>query len=143
MVILMKLNIIQSHEEGKKTIFKGKRVFRNTVAQLAKNNPYSLTEPNQRAISNAISELSKVPRPENVKFLLNTAAKSTYSTNIELENTVLIHLCGDQHRIQGVKSLDNDDRIVAHLELMAIPNSSSLLKIKGGDLNFLAAQQIL
>ncbi len=76
----MKLDIVNSFEEGKKIHFQGKRIFRNTVSQLAKNNPYSLTEPNQRAISNAIIELGKIPKLENVKFLLNTAAKSTYST---------------------------------------------------------------
>ena len=67
--------------------FRGSRVFHNTVAQLAKNNPYSLTEPNQRAISKAIEELSKVKGIKNIRFLMDTAAQSKYSTNIVLQDS--------------------------------------------------------
>ena len=81
----MKIDGISQYNEGKLN-FKGQRVFRNTVAQLAKNNKYSLTAPNQRAISNAISELGKISKPENIRFLLDVAAKNSYSTNIKLKD---------------------------------------------------------
>ena len=66
--------------------FEGKRVSKNVVAQLAKNNPYSLNEPNQRAISTAISDLGKVKGLKNIKFLMDTAAKNKYATSITLED---------------------------------------------------------
>jgi hypothetical protein len=66
--------------------FKSQRTLRNTVSQLAKNNRYSLTAPNQRAISNAIKELGKISKPENIRFLLDTAASVTYRTNIKLQD---------------------------------------------------------
>ena len=80
----MKLDGINFSQEGKTIQFNGRRIFRNNVAQLAKNNPYSLTEPNQRLITNSIAELAKVGDSKNIKFLLNTAAKNKYSTNIKL-----------------------------------------------------------
>lgn len=80
----MKLDSINSSKEVKSVKFNGRRIFRNNVAQLAKNNPYSLTEPNQRLIANSIAELAKVGDKKNVEFLLNTAAKNKYSTNIKL-----------------------------------------------------------
>ena len=67
--------------------FKSKRTARKAAEQLAKNNPYSLTEPNQRYITNSIKELAKVPGEANVKFLLDTASRVKYSTNIKLKNT--------------------------------------------------------
>lgn len=83
----MKIDSINSAEDKRKNIvLKGKRVFQNTVKQLAKNNKYSLTEPNQRLIRNAITELGKVKGSKNIEFLMNTAAQSTYSTNIELQD---------------------------------------------------------
>ena len=83
----MKIGSINSAEDKRKNIvLKGKRVFQNTVKQLAKNNKYSLTEPNQRLIRNAITELGKVKGSKNIEFLMNTAAQSTYSTNIELQD---------------------------------------------------------
>lgn len=81
----MKVSNVSYNNEGK-LAFKGQRVFRNTVEQLAKNNKYSLTATNQRAISNAIRELGKVSKPENIRFLLDTVAKNTYSTNIKLKD---------------------------------------------------------
>ena len=48
----MKIQNIQTFEE-RKINFKGKRIDKNIVAQLSKNNAYSLTEPNQRNITNA------------------------------------------------------------------------------------------
>ena len=41
--------------------FTGIRQDRNTVEQLKKDNQYDLNLPNQRRISKAIDELSKVP----------------------------------------------------------------------------------
>ena len=67
--------------------FDGTRTLRNTVSQLAKNNKYSLNEPNQRYITNSITELGKISGEKNIKFLLKTAAKTTYSTNIKLEDS--------------------------------------------------------
>ena len=66
--------------------FEGKRISKNVVSQLAKNNPYSLNELNQRAISDAISDLGKVKGLKNIKFLMETAAKNKYSTNITVED---------------------------------------------------------
>ena len=66
----MKLESIGLHNNNKKVSFNGRRVFRNTVAQLAKNNSYSLTEPNQRLITNSIGELAKIGDKKNVEFLL-------------------------------------------------------------------------
>ena len=51
-------------------IFEGKRTDRNAVKQLAKNNRYSLTEPNQRYISTAIEKLGQVKGSKNINFLL-------------------------------------------------------------------------
>ena len=66
--------------------FKGTRTSIKAIEQLSKNNAYSLTEPNQRLIINAIEKLSKTTGKDNINFLLKTAANSTYSTSIELEN---------------------------------------------------------
>lgn len=83
----MKIGSINSAEDKRNNIvLKGKRVFQNTVKQLAKNNKYSLTEPNQRLIRNAITELGKVKGSKNIEFLMNTAAQTKYSTNIELQD---------------------------------------------------------
>ena len=68
------------------TSFEGKRISHNAVSQLANSNDYSLSEPNQRYITNAIKELSNVKGSKNINFLLDTAAKSTYSTNIVLKD---------------------------------------------------------
>ncbi|MBE7703029.1 MAG: hypothetical protein E7Z89_03150 [Cyanobacteria bacterium SIG28] len=81
----MKINGISSVKESNHNVFKSKRIDKNTIMQLAKNNPYSLTEPNQRYISNAIENLSKVKGVKNIKFLLNVAAQNKYTTNIKLE----------------------------------------------------------
>ena len=51
--------------------FDGTRTLRNTVSQLAKNNKYSLNEPNQRYITNSITELGKISGEKNIKFLLS------------------------------------------------------------------------
>ena len=82
----MKLEGIASYRENRISSFKGRRVDRNVVSQLIKNNPYSLTEPNQRYISQAIESLGKIKGARNIKFLLNTAAKNTYSTSIKLQD---------------------------------------------------------
>lgn len=78
----MKIESIQ----GVSTNFKGKRLDRNAVSQLIKNNPYSLTEPNQRYISTAIKALGKVAGEKNIQFLLDAAAQSRYSTSITLQD---------------------------------------------------------
>ena len=83
----MKTEGIKAFGVSKNLSFKSSRTFHNTVAQLAKNNPYSLTEPNQRAITNAIKELGNVKGIKNIKFLMDTAAKSAYSTNIKLQDS--------------------------------------------------------
>ena len=61
--------------------FKGKRVNRNLVAQLAQNNPYSLTPVNQRLIKNAIDELAHQKGEKNVNFLLQIAQNVKYIIN--------------------------------------------------------------
>lgn len=65
------------------------RVLKNTVAQLSKNNKYSLNEPNQRRIRDSIAELSRIPQKNVINFLLETAAKLKYATNIKLEDSPL------------------------------------------------------
>ena len=85
----MKFEGINLYDGGNRAYFinfGGKRVSRNVVSQLTKNNPYSLNEINQRAISNAISDLGRVKGLKNIKFLMDTAAKNKYSTKIELED---------------------------------------------------------
>lgn len=79
----MKIFNIQSSDN--KT-FKGKRLDKNAVSQLMKNNPYSLTEPNQRYISNAIENLGKVAGEKNIQFLLDAVAQNKYSTSITLQD---------------------------------------------------------
>ena len=81
----MKINNI-STLNGKNINFESRRTARNAAEQLAKNNSYSLSEPNQRYIENSIKELAKVPGEKNVNFLLDTASKVKYSTNIKLKN---------------------------------------------------------
>ena len=58
--------------------FKGIREDRNTTSQLKGNNKYSLTEPNQRRISQAIENLAKQRGEENIRFLLNVGENLTY-----------------------------------------------------------------
>ena len=65
-------------------VFTGVRQDRNTVEQLKKDNPYDLNLPNQRRISNAIEELSKIPGEDNVNFLLDISQNLRYGTNIDL-----------------------------------------------------------
>ena len=55
------------------TVFTGVRQDRNTVEQLKKDNSYDLNLPNQRRISKAIDELSKIPGEDNVNFLLDVS----------------------------------------------------------------------
>lgn len=62
--------------------FKGIREDRNTTSQLKEDNTYSLTEPNQRRISQAIENLAKQRGEENIKFLLNVGENLAYQTNI-------------------------------------------------------------
>ena len=66
--------------------FKGKRVNRNLVAQLAQNNPYSLTPVNQRLIKNAIDELAHQKGEKNVNFLLQIAQNVKYIINSTKDN---------------------------------------------------------
>ena len=66
------------------TAFTGVRQDRNTVEQLKKDNPYDLNLPNQRRISNAIEELSKVPGEDNINFLLDVSQNLRYGTSIDL-----------------------------------------------------------
>ena len=63
--------------------FKGRREDRNTASQLTKNNDYSLTENNQKRIEQAIENLSRERGENNIKFLLDTAEKLKYGTNIK------------------------------------------------------------
>lgn len=81
----MKINSIDGIKSNSLK-FRGKREATNAVSQLAKNNSYSLTEPNQRHIINSIKELSKYRDLKTVKFLMDTAAKLKYSTNIVLKH---------------------------------------------------------
>ena len=82
----MKVFGIQFDEQSKSIGFEGKRVNKNLVKQLSQNNPYSLNDINSRAIDTAITELGNVSGLKNIKFLMDTAAKSKYSTNIELKD---------------------------------------------------------
>lgn len=82
----MKLEKINAFAKENNINLKGKRVLKNAVEQLSKNNPYSLTATNQRYIANSIKELSKVGDEKTINFLLNVAAESKYSTNIVLED---------------------------------------------------------
>lgn len=66
------------------TVFTGVRQDRNTVEQLKKDNSYDLNLPNQRRISKAIDELSKIPGEDNVNFLLDVSQNLRYGTNIDL-----------------------------------------------------------
>jgi hypothetical protein len=81
----MKLNNINFFNNANKMQFRGHRLDKNAVAQLSNNNPFSLTEPNQRYITNSIDNLSKISGDKNLNFLLNTAAQNKYSTNIALK----------------------------------------------------------
>ena len=81
----MKVNNISTLSAGSIN-FEGKRVSRNVTAQLSRNNAYSLSEPNQRYITNSIKELAKVPGEKNVNFLINTASRLKYATNIHLRD---------------------------------------------------------
>lgn len=64
--------------------FKGKREDRKSVEQLKKDNAYDLNVINQRNISKAIDNLSKVPGEDNVNFLLDVSENLKYGTNIDL-----------------------------------------------------------
>ena len=81
----MKINGVNSNKE-RNIVFEGKRTDRNAVKQLARNNKYSLSEPNQRYISTSIENLGKVKGSKNINFLLDAAAKNTYKTNIVLKD---------------------------------------------------------
>lgn len=80
----MKINNIQTSTSS---TFKGKRLDKNAVEQLINNNSYSLNELNQRYISKAIENLSKVNGVKNIQFLLDAAAKNKYTTSIKLQDT--------------------------------------------------------
>ena len=82
----MKINGISSFNKQNNINFEGKRLDRNAVSQLTRNNKYSLSEPNQRYISVAIENLGKVKGAKNINFLLDTAAKNAYKTNIILQD---------------------------------------------------------
>lgn len=62
--------------------FKGVREDRNTVSQLKENNNYSLTEPNQRRINQAIENLAKQRGEENIKFLLDVSENLKYQGHV-------------------------------------------------------------
>ncbi len=64
--------------------FKGQRQDRKTISQLKQENKYDLNVPNQRRISNAIDNLSKIPGEKNIDFLLDVADNLKYGTNIDL-----------------------------------------------------------
>ena len=78
----MKILKTENVSNSKFVKFKGTRTSIKAIEQLSKNNAYSLTEPNQRLIINAIEKLSKTTGKDNINFLLKTAANSTYSTII-------------------------------------------------------------
>lgn len=73
---------------GYNPLFRGRREDRNTVSQLKKDNNYSLTEPNQRRINNAIENLSQYHDAENMDFILDVAENLKYGTNINTGKTV-------------------------------------------------------
>lgn len=75
----MKINRVNNS-----TTFNGVRQDRNSVEQLKKDNAYDLNLPNQRRISAAIDELSKIPGEDNVNFLLDVSQNLRYGTNIDL-----------------------------------------------------------
>ena len=75
----MKINRVNNS-----TVFNGVRQDRNSVEQLKKDNAYDLNLPNQRRISAAIDELSKIPGEDNVNFLLDVSQNLRYGTNIDL-----------------------------------------------------------
>ena len=75
----MKINRVNNS-----TAFGGVRQDRNSVEQLKKDNAYDLNLPNQRRISAAIDELSKIPGEDNVNFLLDVSQNLRYGTNIDL-----------------------------------------------------------
>ncbi len=62
--------------------FNGIREDRNTVSQLKENNNYSLTEPNQRRINQAIDNLAKQRGEENIKFLLDVGENLKYQGHV-------------------------------------------------------------
>ncbi|MCR5266263.1 MAG: hypothetical protein K6E29_06690 [Cyanobacteria bacterium RUI128] len=62
--------------------FKSVREDRNTVSQLRQNNDYSLNEPNQRRINEAIDNLAKQRGEENIRFLLDVGKNLKYQTVI-------------------------------------------------------------
>ncbi len=99
------------------------RVLKNTVSQLSKNNKYSLTEPNQRRIINSISELSNLSNEGIVKFLLDTASKLKYATNIKLQDNPInnwkeILLNAARKILNGNKSLNNKDKLNSKLNVI-------------------------
>ena len=67
-------------------VFKGVREDRNTVSQLKQNNDYSLNEPNQRRINEAIDNLAKQRGEENIKFLLDVGENLKYQTVVPKVN---------------------------------------------------------
>ena len=74
----MKVNFIMT----KTPSFKGVREDRNTVSQLRENNNYSLNEPNQRRINEAIERLAQQKGEENIEFLLDVAKKLKYQGHL-------------------------------------------------------------
>ncbi len=82
----MKLFSLQISDINKNTGFRSTRVLKNTVSQLALNNKYSLTDPNSRNIVKSITTLSNSSGKKIIEFLLSTAEKLKYSTNIKLKN---------------------------------------------------------
>lgn len=82
----MEIKSIKSIDNNLSTRFGGTRVLKNTVSQLAKNNKYSLNEPNQRYITKSIEALGKLSDAKVIDFLIKTAENLKYGTNIRLKD---------------------------------------------------------
>lgn len=65
--------------------FGSKREDRNKVNQLQADNKYSLTENNQKNITNSIKNLSRDSSEDNIRFLMRVASNLQYDTNINLD----------------------------------------------------------
>lgn len=75
---------IDFNSTSKAIKFGSAREDRNKIDQLSQSNNYSLTENNQRNISNAIKNFSANSDEQSIRFLIDTAAKLQYDTNIDL-----------------------------------------------------------
>lgn len=82
----MKVNAITNPING--THFKGTREDRNEVLQLTRDNSYSLNEPTQRRINQAIKNLAQLEGEENIQFLINVGQNLKYKPNLTYHEPV-------------------------------------------------------